>query len=1479
MKRLAWLGLLAILALFLTALTSKPGHSQASGAGQVCCTEVLELPELHFPVTVKRDLDGVPHISARNDHDAYMVQGFLHARDRLFQMDAARRLFSGTLAELVGPEALSDDVQLRTLGFRRGAQESWAALPSWAQANLRAYAQGVNAFLESDSALPDEYAALELSRAQPWHPLDTLVILKGVLFSRTFDFTLEIELTLNLAEFQEAGESGGFDGTALFFEDIYRTQPFYPAVTASPSAESPSAAPSMAAKSVRGQLVSVKRHLGGRFLDALRRWRDRLDLSPRLRKLLSSQGRGSNWWVLSGDLTESGRPILAGDPHLDLTVPGFWYQNQLIVSGDPARGNLDASGFSVPGVPGVGIGCNQRLCWTISTNPLDLVDTFRETLMLDGQGLPTHTVYQGQPEAVQRIAQSFEVNRLGNGVLDDRLTASVGAASGGQTFIVPRRLSGPLLIVEPTGPNSGVGLSVQNTGLAATQEMRSLFLLARTTDFESFRFALDYFDTAFNFGYADVDGNIGYVATGEVPLREDLEVLQRVDGLPPYLIRDGSGSVRNEWLPAQNAEPRQSLPFAIVPRDAMPASFNPESGYLVSANNDPSGLLEDNDLFDQLRPDGGVDYLLAFSVSLRAGKINALIEDRLASGQGGFDREAAEIMQANSQFPDAEVLSPHVVQAFQRAGRAEAPPILAVLAADGELTEAVERLSRWDFSSPTGIAQGYDAGDDPESLPQPSPQEISNSVAATLYATWRSAFLRRVLGGTLQRNGITTGTPDTFEFSLAAVRRLLEDFPQSQGRGDSGLDFFHTPEDLSAEDERDLIILQSLNEALSVLSGPTLAPAFNFSSNQSDYRWGRLHRVMLNHPLGGAFSIPPSGGLSSLAPGLPGLARAGGFETIDNGPDGTLINHANSLLYDSGASPRWIARLQQPVQAWFNQAGGQSGDRNSPHYADLLGDWLTNRYRPLRTQPDQVNGALEGLEVLAPVNQRLFYPFDAADDENFTAFAAANLSDSAAQVDWQARSASGDLLAQTSEVLAPQGQSARLGRELFQGLDLSGRAWVGIETALPGAPLPDQPFLATFTQKGDFALRQLDGGVAFSPPSSQLFFTRVHHGPGAFRGRDASTTLSVVNPQDHPVTLTLRWIRPQPEAGAISSQRTLPAQGVLRESLDSLFANEDLPLQGGYLRVDVQDGYLAAASLLVELVSDQSIFLLNATPGNPHRESFSAQLAEGPSIFTSLKLVNTSQHVRSLLIHSLSEDGSPLQAPLQVDLAPGQSWEDDPLAAEQGSMNDPLATGQSSTDAPAHAPGWTDDQLGAGQSPTDAPSRAPGSTNDPIAVKQGSTKGPLAAQQNATRVGSLRVTSDGPGVIGDVVFGDPVQGSFVAALPLQGELLQQAVFPHVANLEGLFFTGLAFHNPSEADAAEIQIRVLSSQGQPTGQGSLSLAPGQRLSQTLTELIPATQGQQGGLILIDSDRPIVAQALFGTNTLTLLSAVPLTNRDP
>ena len=933
-----------------------------------------EVPGLDAPVKVIRDIDGIPHILGKTEHDVVFMQGYLHAQDRFFQMDASRRQGSGTLAELLGPPALVSDVQLRTFGLRRAAQLSLAALSPETQAGLQAYADGVNFYLETQP-LPPEYTILEITQAEPWTPLDSVVVGKLIAFGLSFD--LDIGNTQALLSYRFAGSALGFDGNALFFEDLFRTQPFDPAATIPDSlAAALPSTPKKARHPAKPQKSALKSGRSARSsapalrpdpatMKLVEDYMERAKDVPLLENALKSRDKptGSNEWAVAPSRSASGKAMLANDPHLALNTPATWYQNHLRAR----AGRMDVAGSSFPGVPYVVLGQNRRITWGATVNPMDVTDTFQEQVVPDStspSGLST--IYQGSPEPLIPIPETFRYNIVGDGVANNSEMAPPGGTVDGVfippvTLIAPRRNNGPIISLDMT---TGDALSVQYTGFSATREFDAFRSFNFAKNLRDFKKGIQFFDFGSqNFSYMDVRGNIAYFTSAEMPIREDLQA-GFIDGVPPYLVRNGQGG--NEWLPVQNPQPYQAIPFEILPFDEMPKLINPVSGYFINANNDPTGNTRDNNAFNEMRPGGGIFYLNpGYAIGTRAGRITQAFKERLAAG--ALSVKDMQEIQADVVLLDAQVFTPLILEAFDNAGSKTAHPLLAALAADPRVVEAVKRLRGWDYSTPTGVAEGYDASDKDGVRAMPSVVEVEHSIAATIYSVWRGQMIANTIDQVLD----TIGLPrPPSSLSMTALRNLFDTFDTQLGVGASGLNFFNVPDVDDPFARRDILILKSVQDALDLLAGPQFAAAFGGSTDQNDYRWGRLHRIVLDHPLGPPFDPPPAGGAFPPSfPDLPGLAVDGGFGVVDASSHSSRADNSNAFTFGSGPSRRYIgeaSRSPRGIKGLTVLPGGESGVLGNPLYANILGRWLTNDYYDIRQRNRDVKKSRASTQKFVP---------------------------------------------------------------------------------------------------------------------------------------------------------------------------------------------------------------------------------------------------------------------------------------------------------------------------------------------------------------------------------------------------------------------------------------------------------------------------------------------------------------------------------
>ena len=927
----------------------------------------ISAPGLSQPGTISYDALGTPTIRAANQNDVAFLQGYAEAQARFFEMDFDRRAAAGNLAELVGINALSNDVQSRTLGLGRAAWATWQALDDDTRGWLQSFSNGVNFWLQTN-ALPPEYGALMLTRAEPWTPVDSITVGKGLAFQLSFD--LDIQNTIDFGAYSQAATAANVDVNALFFGDTHRFAPPDNHVTL------PDFSPS--GSSVVASTKSLVASFGGIKVDPTalalaQSYRDKIASNPFIAPSLHPRlGRGgSNEFAVSGANTASGHPLIANDPHLTLALPPIFIEMHLI-----SNDGLNATGVSVPGAPGIIQGCNSNICWGSTVNPMDVTDTFLDTFTVNTYGLPTALVRaDGSTEPVQWVFQSFYVNQMTAGSFDNiARDNSIGYTNGAVTVIVPRHNNGPVVQTSTTtgscslngattSPAVTCGLSIAYTGWGATFELKAFKLINVAANVDDFQNALTYFDFGSqNFAYADNAGNIAYFTSAENPIRDDLQNLGQYVNSPPFFIRDGSGAAHNDWLPVSHPQPNQAIPFEIMPASEMPHAINPSAGYFANANNDPIGVTLDNDPFNQTRPGGGIYYLNYAYDAYRMGRIDRELSSMVGAGHK-ITMGDIEQLQLNNQPVDAQLVLPYLLGAYQDASASGAWAPLAQLAADPQITEAISRLTAWDLSTPTGLAQGFDAGRAPGSAPTSA--QLDNSVAATEFFVWRSNAIKNTIDATLTAIGLGNYLPGD-DSAYTGFKFLLDAFPELGGKGASGLNFFTVPGAPDAASARDYVLLKSLQDALDQLSSDSFAAAYGNSADQSTYHWGALHRFVLVHPLGGPFNIPGPNpyGFTDLSPDLPGLSRDSSYETVNPGGGTLRVSGVNDFMFSGATAPgrRFVGQMDVPITAVEVIPGGESAVLGDPNYASQLLLWLTGNYHPLVVDP---NAGTQGQTVVS----------------------------------------------------------------------------------------------------------------------------------------------------------------------------------------------------------------------------------------------------------------------------------------------------------------------------------------------------------------------------------------------------------------------------------------------------------------------------------------------------------------------------------
>ena len=420
------------------------------------------------PVQVDRDRLGVPHIKAKTQEDAWFAQGYTTAEDRMFQMDALRRLAAGELAEVVGPVALQADQDSRRMRMRRAAEQIYAQMPESDKAEMAAYARGVNAYIESHHGRYGFEFVLLGYDPRPWSVVDSL--LSGMQMFRTL--TNDWKKKLVKQQMLTAGEP----------EKVNFLFPF---------------------------------RSGAEFMPG------------------GDEHPGSNAWAIAGSRSATGKPLLSNDMHLEYGEPGVWMLHHIQAPG------LNVSGVTLPGVPGVISGHNERIAWGLTNLGFDVQDLYIEKIDLR----------TGRYEFQGRIEQARS---------ERELIQIKGQKPEEMGIWVTRH--GPVM-----NATNGAALAIK---WSAAQDgvLQAVFPeLNRAQNWDEFKHALSRFGgPGQNFVYADVDGNIGYHATGKLPVRRNY--------LGDVPVAGWTGE--NEW-------------DGYIPFDELPQAFNPLNGLVVTANQNP----------------------------------------------------------------------------------------------------------------------------------------------------------------------------------------------------------------------------------------------------------------------------------------------------------------------------------------------------------------------------------------------------------------------------------------------------------------------------------------------------------------------------------------------------------------------------------------------------------------------------------------------------------------------------------------------------------------------------------------------------------------------------------------------------------------------------------------------------------------------------------------------------------------------------
>jgi len=516
---------------------------QESGSARV--------PGLGASVSIVRDAAGIAYITADTPHDLFFAQGYVHASERMWQMEVWRHIPAGRLAELFGESQLDTDRFIRTLGWRAAAQRDLDAYAPATRAVLDAYTEGVNAWLDAHRGSLGLAFVASGDTPEPWTDLDTVAWGKVQAWNLGGNFNTEVFRYLADATLGDPARTdelfpayrdgapvitptglpgSGGDGAGGAARATPGPRSGAATALAGPASRPPDAAQAAAWRSVAGLGQTVLQVAGLDAADGL----------------ASDHGIGSNNWVVAPSMSATGGALLANDPHLGISMPSIWYMNGLRCRVVNDACPYDVAGVSFPGVPGVVLGHNARIAWGATNVDPDVQDLVIETV---DPANPANYLHQGK--SIPFDVRHEQIKVKGGGTVDLEVRST---------------MHGPILNGVDDQLADAPPMALRWTAtMEPDRTVEAVLGLNTAANFDDFRASLALYGApSQNFVYADIDGHIGYQLPGYIPIRSD----PNDHGARPVRGDDGSG----EWT-------------GRIPYDDLPWQLDPPDGWIVSANN------------------------------------------------------------------------------------------------------------------------------------------------------------------------------------------------------------------------------------------------------------------------------------------------------------------------------------------------------------------------------------------------------------------------------------------------------------------------------------------------------------------------------------------------------------------------------------------------------------------------------------------------------------------------------------------------------------------------------------------------------------------------------------------------------------------------------------------------------------------------------------------------------------------------------
>ncbi|WP_394849405.1 penicillin acylase family protein [Pendulispora brunnea] len=905
----------------------------------------LPFPRLDAPTDVVRDTYGRPHIYATTLADAMRAEGYMIARDRAGQLELLRRTAEGRMAQIFGdisPNTIDSDIAFRQIGLARIARAQNALIgPGEVRAALEGYAEGVtNAFRdirEGRAMLPESWSMLPIEAFTDWSAVDSLAVARLQTFLLSYDADVDIGNQVVLdnlkATFHASAKDQALRARTGIERDLWWFAPLdpiaeRPALSPRPQPSAIASSPSLKGKRTAPKAASIVANRTVGFRDVL----------DSIRNQWAPAGFGSNAWAISGIASATNHALLASDPHLALTSPGgLWPVSITVGMGSDAAMRL--SGAAMPGIPGVILGHNGMVAWGATVTGYDVSDAYSETVSADGQGV----VFGTSKVPFQSIDEVIEVRGSAPLVYHVKIVPHHGP-------IVPV-IEGHRVIE----PSPGPALSVRWTGSAPTLELAALFGLAhaRTTD-EGVNALASYAAGAQNWVLADTSGNIAWTSSSHIPIRKREAFSwnpSSYTGTLPCLVLPGDGSA--EWT-------------GMLPAEYVPAAKNPASSHIISANNDPTGDLADNDPSNASLPNGTPMYWgCGFDVGYRASRIRA----RITSANRPLGPEDLSAIQADVRSALGANLVPVLLTVLNRAQEEYAHPdsnsslshVLKEPAYDPvRIAEVRTLLETWGADADYRASAGIDlATGEPSPTAGVIPEAIAGraSQATLIFNLW----LRNVIIRTLRDEAVAASVNLGHDALLKAIVHLLLDDPRGLAtydpvRRDSIVwDDIQTTDVVETRDDR---IVQALLDSIIWLDQKA-------GSDERQRRWGAYHTVTMSSiaaPIGTSIPARNDRLFSS------GFPRDGDEFCVDAAEYNlATVEPDPYFMYRSGPAQRFVIDLDPAgPRAWNAFPTGNSMDPSNHHFRDETEYWRTNRAHLVPFTIDEMIHVSESRIVLIP---------------------------------------------------------------------------------------------------------------------------------------------------------------------------------------------------------------------------------------------------------------------------------------------------------------------------------------------------------------------------------------------------------------------------------------------------------------------------------------------------------------------------------